>query len=268
MFKAHSQYPLHLAIQHQREDVVFMFIIEHNSDVSSSLSLPPPPSPSSSSSSLSLLLLLLLFPTSFLPPSSSSFSPFPSSPLSPFLFLSIPHNHQEDILKIIMPPFFSLLQLPRKLDELDDRGTIPLNLALINKNEGIANTLVSNRCNLDVTDRNGNTLLHLAIARGDVFAATFLIKSGASTILCKKEGQATPLHLVAQYNRAEAERYILSRVIKGAGAPADDLVEIGSLLLQYHANLDAQDDQGCTPLHRAVEAGNSAIFEIFLGHQT
>lgn len=33
MFKAHSNFPLHLAIQHQREDVVFMFIIEHNLEV-------------------------------------------------------------------------------------------------------------------------------------------------------------------------------------------------------------------------------------------
>lgn len=33
MFKAHSEYPLHLAIQHQREDVVFLFLIEFNSQV-------------------------------------------------------------------------------------------------------------------------------------------------------------------------------------------------------------------------------------------
>ena len=33
MFKVHSNYPLHLAIQHLREDVVFMFIIEHNLQV-------------------------------------------------------------------------------------------------------------------------------------------------------------------------------------------------------------------------------------------
>ena len=33
MFKAHTDYPLHLAIQHQREDVVFLFLIEYNSQV-------------------------------------------------------------------------------------------------------------------------------------------------------------------------------------------------------------------------------------------
>lgn len=34
MFKAHTDFPLHLAIQHQREDVVFLFLIEYNSQVS------------------------------------------------------------------------------------------------------------------------------------------------------------------------------------------------------------------------------------------
>ena len=33
MFKAHTKFPLHLAIQHRREDVVFLFLIEYNLQV-------------------------------------------------------------------------------------------------------------------------------------------------------------------------------------------------------------------------------------------
>ncbi len=33
MFKAHTSFPLHLAIQHLREDVVFLCLIEHNAQV-------------------------------------------------------------------------------------------------------------------------------------------------------------------------------------------------------------------------------------------
>ena len=33
MFKAHTKFPLHLAIQHNREDVVFLFLIEYNLQV-------------------------------------------------------------------------------------------------------------------------------------------------------------------------------------------------------------------------------------------
>ena len=39
MFKAHTEYPLHLAIQHLREDVVFLFLIEYNSQVCSPTSI-------------------------------------------------------------------------------------------------------------------------------------------------------------------------------------------------------------------------------------
>ena len=37
MFKSKSAYPLHLAIRHHREDVVFLFVIEFNSQVSQTL---------------------------------------------------------------------------------------------------------------------------------------------------------------------------------------------------------------------------------------
>ena len=36
MFKAKSEFPLHFAIRHHREDVVFLFLIEFNAQVCSS----------------------------------------------------------------------------------------------------------------------------------------------------------------------------------------------------------------------------------------
>ena len=98
---------------------------------------------------------------------------------------------------------FLTLQLPQKLDEFDNDGNIPLNLALLGRNEGIANTLVSHNCDLDLVDPSGNSLLHLAILRGDSFSASFLIKNGANTILARKENQETPLHLVASYKPSQ-----------------------------------------------------------------
>ena len=97
------------------------------------------------------------------------------------------------------------LQLPQKLNECDNDGNFPLNLALLDRNEGIANTLVSNSCDLDVLDPSGNSLLHLAIMRGDSFSASFLIKNGANTILARKENLETPLHLVASYKPSQVQ---------------------------------------------------------------
>lgn len=94
-------------------------------------------------------------------------------------------------------------QLPQKLNECDGEGNIPLNLALLSRHEGIANTLVSHNCDLDILDPEGNSLLHLAIMRGDSFAATFLAKKGANTNLTRRELQDTPLHMVATYNPSQ-----------------------------------------------------------------
>lgn len=105
------------------------------------------------------------------------------------------------------------LQLPLKLNEYDNDGNLPLNLALLSRHEEIANTLVSHNCDLDLLDTEGNSLLHLAILRGDSFAATFLIKKGANTVLARKEKQETPLHMVAAYNPSQVcgERGTLDR---------------------------------------------------------
>ena len=63
--------------------------------------------------------------------------------------------------------------------------------------------MVSHKCDLDIQDSEGNSLLHLAILRGDAFAASFLIKNGANTIMARRNTQETPLHLVASYNPSQ-----------------------------------------------------------------
>ena len=153
-----------------------------------------------------------------------------------------------------------------KLNELDDRGNIPLNLALLNRNEGIANTLVTNKCNMDMVDSNGNSLLHLAIMRGDIFSSRFLIKNGASSIQCKVSGQETPLHLVSMYKQADAISHLTELTIKESPWPAENLAEVAQLLLEYHANPDAQDECGYTPLQRAIECNNIEVFNTLLNN--
>ena len=62
---------------------------------------------------------------------------------------------------------------------------------------------MAHKCDLDIKDGDGNSLLHLAIMRGDSFAASFLIRKGASTILARKDSQETPIHMVATYNPSQ-----------------------------------------------------------------
>ena len=93
-----------------------------------------------------------------------------------------------------------LFQLPGKLNEKEDAsGEIPLEIALKERQESIAKTLVNHGCNVDSPNSDGTTLLHRAIEHGDEFAATFLIQNGANVGARTDTTGETPLHIAASY---------------------------------------------------------------------
>ncbi|EDO39873.1 predicted protein, partial [Nematostella vectensis] len=186
MFKSKSTYPLHLTIRHHREDVLFLFLIEFNS------------------------------------------------------------------------------QLPGKLNEVDPTtGEVPLHIALSEKLDSIARTLVGHGCDVDMVDSSGNCLLHKAISHGDEFSSTFLIKNGARVSAANHAEKVTPLHLTASYRP-----WMAGSASSPAGAnhmtSAEGMARIASLLIDKGANTDAQDLAGRTPLHRAIEAKNDKVMNILL----
>uniref|UniRef100_A0A8D0PFE8 Rabankyrin-5 n=1 Tax=Sus scrofa TaxID=9823 RepID=A0A8D0PFE8_PIG len=169
MIKSKTEYPLHKAIKVEREDVVFLYLIEMDS------------------------------------------------------------------------------QLPGKLNELDQNGDLALDLALSRRLESIASTLVSHKADVDMVDKNGWSLLHKGIQRGDLFAATFLIKNGALVNAATLGAQETPLHLVASYSSEKHSAGVMS-----------EMAQIAEALLQAGANPNMQDSKGNCLLQRAAEAGNEA----------
>lgn len=105
-------------------------------------------------------------------------------------------------LSIIIPFFlFSLFfQIAQKVNEIDPAtGKLPLQIALTERLESIAKTLVGNGCDVNKPDLDGDCLLHKAIIGGDEFAATFLIKNGANVNAANHTQHVTPLHLAASY---------------------------------------------------------------------
>ena len=52
------------------------------------------------------------------------------------------------------------------MNEEDDHGVLPLDIALKTKQEDLAENLVDHNVNIDQMDSNGSSLLHLAIDRG------------------------------------------------------------------------------------------------------
>ncbi|EDO26845.1 predicted protein, partial [Nematostella vectensis] len=90
--------------------------------------------------------------------------------------------------------------LPGKLNEVDPTtGEVPLHIALSEKLDSIARTLVGHGCDVDMVDSSGNCLLHKAISHGDEFSSTFLIKNGARVSAANHAEKVTPLHLTASY---------------------------------------------------------------------
>ncbi|KAJ8783812.1 hypothetical protein J1605_008855 [Eschrichtius robustus] len=175
MIKSKTEYPLHKAIKVEREDVVFLYLIEMDS------------------------------------------------------------------------------QLPGKLNELDHNGDLALDLALSRRLESIATTLVSHKADVDMVGKNGWSLLHKGIQRGDLFAATFLIKNGALVNAATLGAQETPLHLVASYSSKKHSADVMS-----------EMAQIAEALLQAGANPNMQDSKGRSPLHLSIMARNEYVFNQLL----
>ena len=97
------------------------------------------------------------------------------------------------------------------------------------------------RCIRISDETTGETLLHKAIARGDEFAAHFLIAHGADVAATTAAGSSA-LHYAAQYG----------------------LVPIATELLGRGANINLQDDKGNTPSHVAIKNCHAAIIQLFL----
>eukprot|EP00069_Balaena_mysticetus_P000221 bmy_00214T0 len=147
----------------------------------------------------------------------------------------------------------SVIPLPGKLNELDHNGDLALDLALSRRLESIATTLVSHKADVDMVGKNGWSLLHKGIQRGDLFAATFLIKNGALVNAATLGAQETPLHLVASYSSKKHSADVMS-----------EMAQIAEALLQAGANPNMQDSKGRSPLHLSIMARNEYVFNQLL----
>ena len=102
---------------------------------------------------------------------------------------------REDVVFLFLIEFNS--ELNTKLNETDDAGRLPLDLALELEEDGISRSLVEHKANLNQMNNDGSTLLHLCIARRDSKSAIFLLEAGAQVNLTTTHERQSPLHLLA-----------------------------------------------------------------------
>lgn len=85
----------------------------------------------------------------------------------------------------------------------------------------------------DVQKEDGFAALHIAAVNNNIKVASHLLVKGSATVDIRTKNKKTPLHLATE------ESYF--NMIK--------------LLLDYGAEVNAQDDEGMTPLHFVVKKG-------------
>ncbi|XP_053549194.1 CARD- and ANK-domain containing inflammasome adapter protein-like [Bombina bombina] len=95
--------------------------------------------------------------------------------------------------------------------------------------------------NINAVNQNGDTLLHVAAANGQVPVIEFLISKGAK-VDANDKNQRTPLHRAAQNGHAEAVR----------------------VLLRAGANIYSLDSDSQTSLHLAVKNNHDNVVKILL----
>ena len=120
----------------------------------------------------------------------------------------------------------------------------PLHFAVRSDSISTVRILVQNGARVNVTDENGMTPLHNAVSNGNFEIAKFLIDNGAVVNVKDAQYGATELHIAATLGY-------------------EDIVE---LLIENKAKIDADDNQGKTPLYYATYHGFSGTRDLLIEH--
>lgn len=147
-------------------------------------------------------------------------------------------------------------------------GRTPLHVATSNHELPVIETLLAAGARVDVRDKDGRKPLHVACAGGSWYndgeypeTIAMLMRYGAGSLVFTPAGEA-PLHLAVAKGHAEPTTTLLE-----SGADANlrtkDAIDV---LVAAGADLEAEDDEGMTPLLCASGSGRSKIFSGLLKH--
>ncbi|XVE67379.1 hypothetical protein DITRI_Ditri08aG0155500 [Diplodiscus trichospermus] len=154
------------------------------------------------------------------------------------------------------------------LTKPDGNGYYALQWAALNNYADIVHYIIEHGGNVNATDNNKQTALHWAAVRGSTAAADVLLQNGARVEAADVSGYRA-VHFAAQYGQTAFLNHIVAKYHADYDAPDNDgrsplhwaaykgYADTIRLLLFRDASQGRQDKDGCTPLHWAALRGNA-----------
>lgn len=131
----------------------------------------------------------------------------------------------------------ALIDAGEPLDAQGDNGETPLTLALVGGHPDVAALLIERGADVTARNRGGFTPLHAAAYAGIAEIAALLIGQGADVNDQKNKAGVSPLSIASEQGHAD----------------------VAQVLIEHSANLEAAEQNGYTPLTRAIWRGQSAV---------
>jgi ankyrin repeat protein len=156
----------------------------------------------------------------------------------------------------------------------------PLEWAISSDNTELVKFLLNHGADAKAKSDVWSTPLHTAADRGDLEIAEMLIAHGVD-VNAKITGGTTPLHQAAWGGHEAMMKLLLSKGAEADAKRSDGLTPLINaagpgaerhgkscveMLLAKGVNINATDEYGETPLHKAAYYGNKDVVEILLAH--
>jgi ankyrin repeat protein len=153
----------------------------------------------------------------------------------------------------------------------DCEGRTALHVAALAGSKKIVRTLLEAGSDVTIVDSGGYTALHLAAIGGEADTFLHFLKTKSEITKPNCEGD-TALHSAARLGRDKIVELLMAghvdvRMTNKNGETALHVAENGTIvsyLLSGSPLLDMKDNLGRTPLHRAAQQGNSSVIGVFV----
>ncbi|KAI6695681.1 hypothetical protein NL676_023391 [Syzygium grande] len=166
-----------------------------------------------------------------------------------------------DLMEVLFKAFKDIIDLNKPNPD----GRSPLHVAAAN---GFVDTIrfcVAVGADADATDSAGSTPLHLAAAKGHAEAVEYLVnRSTYARHVVDGDGK-TAFELAAENGHSRLLDSLRLRDVLLRAARVDDVHGMKNCLAEG-ADVDARDQNGWTPLHRAAFKGRVESVKVLLSH--